>query len=328
MNKYCKSTIHVCLSPVLFFLPQMLFFSALNMQMNVILIIHGSLLRERVAPSTTFVILRWQVPVKCQSEITGLRDLDIQMDINILVRFKLNIQKTKIMASSPITSWQIDGETVETVADYFSGLQSHCGWWLKPWNKRYLLLGRKVMTNLDSILKSRDITLPTKVCQGYVFSSGHVWMWELDYKESWVPKNWCFWTVVLEKTLESPLDGKEIQPVHPKGDQSWVFIGRTDVEPETPILLATWCEELTHLKRPWCWERLRAGKGDDRGWDGWMASPTRWTWVWVNSRSWWWTGRPGVLQFMRSQRVGHNWATELNWNQWTYGKIQVRKKAK
>ena len=78
--------------------------------------------------------------------------------------------------------------------------------------------------------------------------------------------------------------------------------------------LATWCEELTHWKRLWCWERLRAGReGDDRGWDGWMASPTRWTWVWVNSGSWWWTGRPGVLLFMGSQRVGHDWATELNW---------------
>ena len=77
--------------------------------------------------------------------------------------------------------------------------------------------------------------------------------------------------------------------------------------------LATWCEELTHLKRPWCWERLKVGEGDDRGWDGWMASPTRWTWVWVDSGSWWWTGRPGVLRFMGSQRVGHDWATDLNW---------------
>ena len=92
------------------------------------------------------------------------------------------------------------------------------------------------MTNLDSILKSRDITLPTKVHQGYGFSSAHVRMWELDGEESWAPKNWCFWTVVLEKTLESPLDCKEIQPVHPKGDQSWGFIGRTDAEAETPIL--------------------------------------------------------------------------------------------
>ena len=92
------------------------------------------------------------------------------------------------------------------------------------------------MTNLDSILKSRDITLSTKVhlVKAMVFC-GHVWMWELDYKESWVPKNWCFWNVVLEKTLESPLDCKEIQPVNPRGDQSWVFIGKTDVEAETPI---------------------------------------------------------------------------------------------
>ena len=131
--------------------------------------------------------------------------------------------------------------------------------------------------------------------QGYAFSSGHVWIWELNYKESWMPKNWCFWTVVLEKTLESPLDCKEIQPVHPKGDQSWVFIGRTDAEAETPILWPPDAEP-THLKRPWCWEGLGArGEGDDRGWDGWMASLTQWTWVWASSGSRWWTGRPGVM---------------------------------
>ena len=139
-----------------------------------------------------------------------------------------------------------------------------------------------------------------------------IWMWELDDKERWVPKNWCFWNVVLERTLESPLDCKEIQPVHLKGNQSWVFMGRTNVEADT---LATWCEELTHLKRPWYWERLRAGgEGDDRGWDGWMASLTQWTWVWVDSGSWWWTGRPGMLQFMGSQRVGHDWVTELSFH--------------
>ena len=140
-------------------------------------------------------------------------------------------------------------------------------------------------------------------------------MWELDYKESWVPKNWCFWSVVLEKTLENPLDTKEIRSVHPKGNQSWVFIGRTDAEAETPIL---WPPhgKLTHWKRPWCWEGLGAGgDGDDRGWDGWMASPTRWTCVWVNTGSLWWTGRPGVLWLMGSQRVGHDWATELNWTE-------------
>ena len=129
---------------------------------------------------------------------------------------------------------------------------------------------------------------------------------------------------MLEKTLESPLDCKEIQPVHPKGNQSWIFIGRTDVEAETPNTLATWCEELTHLKRPWYWERLRAGEeGDDKGWDGWMASPTQWTWVWVNSGSWWWTGRPGVLRFMGSQRVRHDWVTELNWSQENYSIIAL-----
>ena len=122
------------------------------------------------------------------------------------------------------------------------------------------------MTNLDSILKSRDITLPTKFClvKAMVFSSGHVWMWELYCEESWAQKNWSFWTVVLEKTLESPLDCKEIQPVHPKGDKSWVFIGGTDAEAETPVLFATSCEELTHWKRPWCWEGL--GGRRRRGW--------------------------------------------------------------
>ena len=177
---------------------------------------------------------------------------------------------------------------------------------LAPW--------KKVMTNLDSIWKSRDITLPTKahLVKALVFLAV---MWELDYK-GWVPKNWCCWTVVWEKTFESPLDCKEIWPVRPKGDQSWMFIGRTDAEAEIPITLSTWCEELTHWKRPWCWEGLGAGgEGDERGWGGWMASLPRWTWVWVNSRSWWWTGRPGVLRFMGLQRVGHDWATELNWTE-------------
>ena len=136
--------------------------------------------------------------------------------------------------------------------------------------KRHLLLGRKVMTNLDNILKSRDITLPTKVhlVKAMIFP---VVMYgcELDYKESWAPKNLCFWTVVLEKTLESPLDSKAIQPVHPEGDQSWVFIGRTDAEAETPILWPPDVKIWLIGKRPWCWERLRTGgEGDDRGWDG------------------------------------------------------------
>ena len=152
-----------------------------------------------------------------------------------------------------------------------------------------------------------------EMLQGYGFSSGHVWMWELDYKESWALKNWCFWTVVLEKTLESPLDCKEIQPVHPKGDQSWVFIGRTNVEAETPVLWPP--DAMSWL----IWKDSDAGKdwGQEEkgmtGGDGWMASLTQWTWVWVDSLSWWWTGRPGMLWFMGLQRVGHDWVTEVNW---------------
>ena len=143
------------------------------------------------------------------------------------------------MASGPTTSWEIDGKTVEIVSDFiFWGSKITADGDCSHEIKRRLLLGRKVMTNLDSIFKSRDITLPTKVrlVKAMVFSSGHVRMWELDCEEGWVPKNWCFWTVVLEKTLESPLDCKEIQQVHPKGDQSWVFFGRTDAEAETPVL--------------------------------------------------------------------------------------------
>ena len=137
-------------------------------------------------------------------------------------------------------------------------------------------------------------------------------MWGLDYKESWALKNWCFWTVVLEKILESPLDCKEIQsilmetsPVLNIHWKDWCWSWNSNP-------LATWCEKRTHLKRPWCSERLRAGgEGDNKGWDGWMASPTQWTWVWVNSGSWWWTWRPGVLQSMGLQRAGHDWATKL-----------------
>ena len=131
-------------------------------------------------------------------------------------------------------------------------------------------------------------------------------MWELDHKETWTLKNWCFLTVVLGKTLENPLDSKEIKSVIPKGNQSWIFIGRTDAEADTPIL---WPPN-AHWKRPW--ERLKAGgEGDDRGWDGWMASLTQWTRVSASSGSWWWTGKPGMLQFMGSQRVRHDRETEV-----------------
>ena len=149
--------------------------------------------------------------------------------------------------------------------------------------------------------------------QSYGFSSSHVWIWELDHKECWGPKNLCFWNVVLKNTLENPLDSKEIKPVNPKGNQSWIFIRRTDAEAEAPIL---WPPDAKnwHWKRLWCWEGLGAGgEGDDRGWDGWMASLTQGTWVWASSGSWWWAGNPGMLQSMRLQRVGHDWVTELTW---------------
>ena len=131
--------------------------------------------------------------------------------------------------------------------------------------------------------------------QSYVFSSSHVWMWELDYKESWTSKNWCFWTVVLEKTLESPLDCKEIQPVHPQGNPSLIFIGRTDAEAETLILWPPDVKNWVIGKDPDAGKDWRQEEKGTTGWDDWMASPTQWTWVWAGSGSWWWTGRPGVL---------------------------------
>ena len=151
--------------------------------------------------------------------------------------------------------------------------------------------------------------------QSFGFSCSHVWMWELDYKESWALRNWCFWTMVLEKTLDSPLDCMEIQPVHPKGNQSWSHLKDWCWNSNTS---ATWLEE---IRRADSFEQtLMLGKiedgrwRDDRGWDGWMASPTRWTWVRVSSRNWWWTGKPGVLQSMGLQSWARlsNW-TELNW---------------
>ena len=171
------------------------------------------------------------------------------------------------------------------------------------------------MTNLDSILKTQRHYFDNKdlSSQSYGLSSSHVQMWELDYKASWTPKNWCLWTVVLKKTLESPLDCKEIQPVHPEGDQSWVFTGRTDVEADAPIFgHLMWRADSLE-------KTLMLGKIEDGRRRGrqrmrcWMASLTWGTWVCVNFGSWWWTGRPGVLQCMGLQRVRHDWAAELNY---------------
>ena len=149
--------------------------------------------------------------------------------------------------------------------------------------KRHLLLGRKVMTNLDSILKSRDITLPTKVhlVKAMIFRS-QVRMWELDHEEGWVQKNWCFWTVVLEKTLESPLDCKEIQPVHSKGDQSWVFFGRTDAKAKTPILwpphMKSWLiGKDPDAGRDWGQEEKGMTEDEMAGWHHRLGHEFRWT---------------------------------------------------
>ena len=178
---------------------------------------------------------------------------------------------------------------------------------LAPWKKSYAQ-PRQHIKKQRRYFANKGPSSPS-----YGFSSSRVWMWESGYKESWALKNWCFWTVVLEKTLESPLDCKEIQPVNPKGNRSWIFIGRTDAEAETPILWPPAAKNW-HLKRPWCWERLKVGgEGDDTGWDGWMASRTRRTWVWVNSGRWWWTGRPGVLQLWGRKEL--DMAEQLDWTE-------------
>ena len=176
-----------------------------------------------------------------------------------------------------------------------------------PWKERYYQSRQRIKKQRHYFANKGPSS------QGYCLSSSHAWMWELAYKESWTPKNWCFWTVVLEKTLESPLDYKEIQPVHPKGNQSSVFIGKTDVEAETPIFWPPDAKSWLVWKDPDAgkdWGQKERGTTEDKM----VECPlTQWTWVWVNSRSWWWTGKPGVLQLMGSQRVRHNWVTELSW---------------
>ena len=201
------------------------------------------------------------------------------------------------MASGPIISWHIDGEKMETVMVTVVNEI-----------KRHLLLGRTAMTNLDSIFKSRDITLPTKVhlvkamvfpvvmygCERWTIKIAEhgridvfeLWCWRRVLRDSWTSRR-SNQSIIKESVLN----------IHWK-DWSWSWNSQT---------LAPWCKELTHWKRLWCWERFKAGgKGDNREWDVWMASSTQWTWVWVRSGSWWWTGRPGMLQSMGPQRVAQD----------------------
>ena len=193
------------------------------------------------------------------------------------VGLKLNIQKSKIMASCLIFSWEIDGETVETVSDFIflgskitaDGDCSHEIKTLTPWEESYDQPRQHIKKQRHSFVNKGPSS------QGCDFSSSHVWMWELDYKESWVPKNWCFRTVVLEKTLESSFACKEIQPVHPKGDQSWVFIGRTNVKAETLILWPLDVKSWLIWKDPDAgkdWEQEEKGMTEDKmvGWRDWL----------------------------------------------------------
>jgi len=228
------------------------------------------------------------------------------------VFLKLNIQKTKIMASGPITSWEIDGETVETVSEFiFLGSKITADGYYSHEIKRRLLLGRKVMTNLDSIFKSREISLPTKVhlVKAMVFPI-------VVYRyESWaVKKDWCFWTVVLEKTLESPLDSKEIQPVHSEGVQPWDFFVRNDAKAETPVLWPTHAKSWLIGKdsaagRDWGQEELGTTEDEMAGWHHWLdGRESEWT--------------PGVGDAQRGLACWDSWGHKeadmierLNWTE-------------
>ena len=235
---------------------------------------------------------------------------------NEKVGLKLNIQKTKIMTSGPITSWQIDRETVETVADFiFLGSEITADGDCSHGIKRCLLLERKVMTKLDSILKSRDITLPTKArlvnamvfpvvmygCESWTIKKAEhrridafeLWCWRRLLRVPWTPRR-SNQSILKEISPGCSLEGLMLKlKLQYFGHLMW----RADSFGKTLML-----GKIEGRRRE-----------DNRGWDGWMAPPTQWTWVWVDSRSWWWTGRPGVLRFMGSQKVRHDWVTELNW---------------
>ena len=232
------------------------------------------------------------------------------------VGLKLNIQKTKIMATGPITSWQIDGETVETVTDFILGgskitADGDCSHEIK----RHLLLGRKVMTNLHSILKNRDITLPTKVC----LVKTMVFQMVMYGCESWTIKKaehqridafelWCWRRLLRVPWIARRSNQSIVKEINP-GCSLETLMLKLKVHSFGHLM-----QRAGSLEKTLMLLRLRAwGERDNRRWGGWMASPTQWTWVWVDSGSWWSTGWPCMLQFMGSQRVRHDWVTELNW---------------
>ena len=214
------------------------------------------------------------------------------------------------MASGPIISWQIDGETVEIVADFiFLGSKITADGDCSHEIKRCLLLGRKVMTNLDSILKSRDITLPTKVhlVKAMVFPVVMYGCESLTIKKAECRRIDAFELWSWRRLLRVPWTARRSNQSILKEISPGCSLVGLKLKLKLQYFGTSW-EELIHLKRPWCWERLMAGgEGDNRGWDGWMASPTQWTWVWVDSRSWWWTGRP--------HRVAKNWTWLNDWTE-------------
>ena len=208
---------------------------------------------------------------------------------------------------------------------YFGGPQNHCRWWLQPWNQKTLTPWKESYDQIRQHIKKQRCYFASKgpSGQGYGFSSSHVWMWELDCEESWAPKNWCFWTVVLEKTLESPLDNKEIQPVILK-----------EISPGCSLeglMLKLKFQYFGHLMRRadsfekilMLWRLREEGEGDDRGWDGWMASPTQWTLSLGKLQELVIAGKPGMLQFMGLQRVRHDWASELNWTELNWTELRL-----
>ena len=209
------------------------------------------------------------------------------------------------------TSWQIERGMVEVITDFlFLGSKitanSDCSHEIRSW---LIASWQQSDDRLRQCAEKQKHYSADKYLysQGCGFPSGHIRLWELDYKEGRTPKNWCLRTVLLEKTPESLLDSKGIKPVSLTGDQPWIFAGRTDYWCWDSSILVIWWDQTTLWKSPCCWERLKAEEEEGvRGWDGWTSSLMQWTWAWANSRRWWGTGRPGSLQSMGSQRVRQN----------------------